>query len=452
MKKYAVVLTTLLSLSAMSLIISSCKDDEPPAKPVVSFDDDTQVAQEAAGIVDVLVKLDKPASKDLTISYTVTGTAVDLEAAPNVAASDYSIVGGTGELDIAKGESSGTIQIDLRSDTSYEGDETIEIELDDAGEDATISAEKSSIVFTIKDDDTKPTITFASGTMTVNEADGIVEIPVTISSPVSQNINVQFTLGGEATDSVASVASETSEQYKPADYSVIGTQGSFTIKANATSGVIRLGLYTDFYFEPEAETITLTLTAPTNVDLGTSAAITINLEQQDGLIAELHWNDDNTANDIDMDMFLWLMSGNNKQLYAFSSYGSVEDPEQIFVPSVVTDGLSVGMSYVYYEGTADPMNFTVLFADYKEGQVEPEANFETFNGTYTLANIHAWEKFSDITLIEQTFAKVGSEFTNFSAITTPATSSRMKPMLVTPTKLKQTGKETRSSIQRLIKR
>ena len=37
------------------------------------------------------------------------------------------------------------------------------------------------------------------------------------------------------------------------------------------------------------------------------------------------------------------------------------------------------------------MNFEVHFADFANGVVEPEANRDIFPGTYTLANINAWD-------------------------------------------------------------
>jgi hypothetical protein len=449
MKKSALIVLSLAILASITFAISSCKEDEPPAKPVVSFDDETQVAQEGAGIVNIVVELDKPAPNDITVEYTLAGTAVDLELAPNVAASDYSIVGGTGELEIEKGESSGVIQIDLRSDASYEGDETIELELDDAGAEATISDEKSTMVFTIKDDDPKPAITFASSSITVNEDDGVIEIPVTLDAVVAENLTIQFTLGGDAVDSITSKASEETNQYIPADYAIRGTTpGSITIKKNSSSGVIRVGIYTDFYFEGD-EPFTITLNEASGVDIGTNGTITVNIQQQDGLVAELHW--DEAYTDVDMDMFLWLNDGTDRGIVALSAYSSFDAPEQIFIPAIINDAFSFEMTYVYYAGTASPMNFSVIFAEVIDGVLESSANFQEFAGAYTTANINAWETLSDVTLTEQTFDKEGGVFTNFSQITVPASSSRVSN---TPTTIKlnrAVKKGTRSLVERTLK-
>jgi hypothetical protein len=75
----------------------------------------------------VKVVLDKPAPEDITVTYTIGGTAVEEVAAAGQHATDYAIKSDYKEVKIAKGESEGIIQLDLYSDTDLEEDETIEL-------------------------------------------------------------------------------------------------------------------------------------------------------------------------------------------------------------------------------------------------------------------------------------------------------------------------------------
>jgi hypothetical protein len=84
------------------------------------------------------------------------------------------------------------------------------------------------------------------------------------------------------------------------------------------------------------------------------------------------------------------------------------------------------MSYVYYEGTLDPLEFEVVFADFVDGAFEAEANVESFTGTYTAANKNEWTD-PNTTKVVQTFKKVSGEFAEFSAIDVPASGSRLAP-------------------------
>ncbi|MEX2230938.1 MAG: hypothetical protein WD824_02165, partial [Cyclobacteriaceae bacterium] len=99
--------------------------------------------------------------------------------------------------------------------------------------------------------------------------------------------------------------------------------------------------------------------------------------------------------------------------------------ELIFIPSLITDG-AFGLSYVYYEGTANPMNFEAHFVDFTGGVLEAAADRDIFTASYTLANINAWDVSGNDPIIVQTFTIVAGTYTDITAITVPASSSRMK--------------------------
>ena len=66
---------------------------------------------------------------------------------------DYSVVGEFGELDILKGETTGTIELDLLSDTDLEDDETIEISIEEVSSDGIEITRDDEITITLKQED-----------------------------------------------------------------------------------------------------------------------------------------------------------------------------------------------------------------------------------------------------------------------------------------------------------
>jgi hypothetical protein len=83
------------------------------------------------------------------------------------------------------------------------------------------------------------------------------------------------------------------------------------------------------------------------------------------------------------------------------------------------------MSYIYKSGSQDPMNFQVLFINVTDGAIESSDNWLTYNGSYGLGNINNWKTDADVTQMEQTFEFTGNAYTNFSALTVPASGSRV---------------------------
>ena len=73
----ALLIISILTLAISSLILSSCKEDEPPTKPKLSFSEATKTINEADGKIEIKIKLDKGAFEDVTIAYELSGTALD---------------------------------------------------------------------------------------------------------------------------------------------------------------------------------------------------------------------------------------------------------------------------------------------------------------------------------------------------------------------------------------
>jgi hypothetical protein len=425
--KNFVLLCTIAILGSISLVISSCKDDEPPAKPVISFGTESKLVPESSAPLEIEVTLDKPAPKDLTIEYTVEGTALNNEVAGANDTWDYSISGGSGELDIAAGKSTGIIEITLNPDQVFEGDETIVITLDDAGTDAQITdGDAREITITVSDDDPKPNVSFKTASLTMNEDDSenIIEIEVQLDHPAASNLTIGYEISGSAIDSVFG----STEGY-PAiywDYYIDGTAGQVTIQKGQTIGKIDIQVLMDFGLELENEEIVLTLTdAGSSAVIGSDDEVTITIEPQDGKAIILGWEP--TYPDVDMDLFLWDgLPSNNRIFLASNLADTTLKGELLFLPSVLTTGtLTLGMSYVYYSGSADPMHFKVRFADVTGGVLEPLANQDVFEATYTAANKNAYDQTHVDPIIEQTVDIAAGVYQNFSAITVPSANSRI---------------------------
>ncbi len=414
MQKFTLSICSVFALIVFGL--SSCKDDDEPfVKAKLSVSTETVTIAEGGGKATVEIVLDKAAPTDITVEYSLGGTAVS--------PADYSVVGTEGELDIPQGQTSATIEINIVDDAIFEGNETIEIELQDVNSDDVEITNDDEAVITITENDTQVEITMAVATVTVNEEDGEAIIEVSLSNPAAQAITVNYTLTGTALDTV--FAATQTEPIHPQywDYYIdTETSGELVIPQGANKGEISVQILTDFQFE-DTETIVITLDNATGATIGTNKVTTINVEQQNGKVIALVWE----GADVDMDMFLWIGEDVSDLFFASSSTNPAVTPkvEALIIPDNI-DNVAFGTSYTYYEGTADPMNFEAHFADFVDGEVEDVADRDIYPGSYTLANINQWtDEGAPTPAIAQTFEKNAGVFENITdPIVAPATGSR----------------------------
>lgn len=154
MKTYRTFLIiSVFTLTVFGLLFSSCKEDEPPAKPKLSFDKSSLTVNEGDGEIEIKIKLDKGAFEDFTIAYELTGTAVDKVAAGTTKAYDYEITSDYLETEIVKGDSIGFIKIKLYSDLSIEEDEMIQISIKDVDTENIEITRNDDIKITVKQED-----------------------------------------------------------------------------------------------------------------------------------------------------------------------------------------------------------------------------------------------------------------------------------------------------------
>ena len=281
------------------------------------------------------------------------------------------------------------------------------------------------LFFTACDDDeppVKPNLSFAISTLTANESDENLEIQVVLDNPAPEDITIDYSLGGTAVEYVNSSNSN------PPDYELIADNyGEVEIKKGETTGIIELDLYSDGTLEVTDETIEISIddVDSEQIEITRDDEITITLKQEDGLIIILEWPAPSASGQADMDIILRF--GQNTTTWdgilGGAAEGSVEVPEILFVPKVVTYP-AYGVSYVYYDGTLDPLQFTATFIDFANGAAEAVGTREPFTATYTAANKNKWTDVAT-TKVVQTFLKTGGAFSSPTAISVPVSGSRI---------------------------
>ena len=267
----------------------------------------------------------------------------------------------------------------------------------------------------------KPKLSFSKSTQATNEANGTIDVTVRLDKATTENFTVSYELKGTAVDKVA--ASTVNSNY---DYEIASDYLEVKFNVGDTSAIIKVKLYSDFSFEND-ETIEIQIkTADSqNIEITRDDKTTITVVQEDGLIVLLGWPKPTTDSLADMDILLRV--GANITTWDGIIAGSADQnftgPEALFIPKA-PDFSAYGLSYVYYEGTFKNLQFTTTFVDWINGAAEPEAQRQTFNATYTAANINKWTD-PKTTQVVQTFLKSDGSFTAPSEIAVPVNGSRI---------------------------
>jgi hypothetical protein len=203
-----------------------------------------------------------PTSSALSVKYTVGGTAT--------LGTDYSGIGATHAtktVSFAAGSATATVTVDPKTDTTIEANETVALTLA-AGTGYSIGT-TAAVTGTITNDDF-PVITLAVAPATVTE-DGTTNLVYTFSrtGPTSSALSVKYTVGGTATLGT--------------DYSGIGaTHATKTVSfaAGSATATVTVDPKTDTTIEAN-ETVALTLAAGTGYSIGTTAAVTGTITNDD---------------------------------------------------------------------------------------------------------------------------------------------------------------------------
>ena len=225
--------------------LSSCsKDDEPAPRARVSFERSTRTISEGDGVVSINLLLDAVATEDFTVTYTVDGTA--REGSPSVAGTDYQITSDLGKTKIKKGQANGVIELRIKNDLLFEGDETVELKITSVSSAHVDIDTDATMKITLADNDAEARVAFASPAQVVNEDDGVIEVKLVLDSPAPANMVFSYRVGGTAT--------------VLKDYAMEGT-GGVRILEGQTEGQIRIHITDDKVYETADETVQLSLDA-----------------------------------------------------------------------------------------------------------------------------------------------------------------------------------------------
>ncbi len=456
-------ITKLLALGTLSAVValSSCKDDEGDSGPNQLSFSETEMTVDESGTVEVELVLSRPASQDITIEYEIAGTATESEVATAGNPADYTIDGDAGEIVIAKGQQSAIIELDITDDGIFESDETIELSVDDSdiSDPNVLLTSDDEVQITIQNDDEEVEVSFAAATSSVIESEGGIDVTVQLDRAAPQDMTVAFSLDGTALDSLTSwLILEQSGLYYLYDYYIEDVEtdyvdsklvGQIQVPAGATSAVIKVRTTRDFAYD-DNDVVLITLEPSTGVVVGTQDEHSLRIDQEDGKAIKLNW----AASNVDMDLILWINDAGDYGYINLSTAPSTDGTkgESAFIPEGAEDviGNQFGLTYNYYEGTVDPLDFTATFVNYVS-DAEVGASAQVFNATYNADNVDPWTGNGWSPTIVQEFSIADGVYT-IGDIMVPATGSRM-PASIQFEKIdpRLKGKSTQSGSPKLMK-
>src|SRR6478736_4979492 len=207
------------------------------AQPNITVDDPS--APENAGPLTFTISLDNPAGVDVNVDYATSDNTA-------TAGADYTATSGTAT--ILAGNTTTTVDVPLTDDSTYEGDETLNLDLSGAVNGVVSKAQGQG---TITEDDPKPTISVDSPL--VGEGDGTATFTISLDAAAAVDVNVDY-----ATSDISATDG--------ADYT--GVSGTATILAGDTTTTVDVPVLDDSTYEGD-ETFSLDLSNPVNGTIGT---------------------------------------------------------------------------------------------------------------------------------------------------------------------------------------
>ncbi|MFL6334996.1 MAG: Calx-beta domain-containing protein [Pyrinomonadaceae bacterium] len=232
------------ALGTQSTATLTITDDDVPALSV----NDVSVIEGNAGTTDATftVSLSIPSWQTVIVNYeTADGTA---------GAADYTATSGT--VTFNPGQTSKTVTVQVKGDTTDEPDETFSFNLG-SPTNATISDDQG--IGTIKDDDDAPSISVNDVTVLEgNAGTANATFAVTLSAPSGRTVTVNYA----TSDGTATAGS---------DYTAV-TSNTLTFNPGETSKSVTVAVVGDTLDEPN-ETFNVNLSSPTNASVNDGVGV-----------------------------------------------------------------------------------------------------------------------------------------------------------------------------------
>ena len=218
-------------------------------KPTVSFSAATSSPAESAGTVNVAVGLSPAPATDITVRYTVSGSATS--------GSDYTTL--TGSVSVSSGTASVNIPVTITDDSVDDDDETIILTLSAGGNFYTLGS-TSVHTATITDNDDPPAVPV---------------LTIVGGSAVTEGTAASFTVS--ATPNVSGPVTLGYTVAQTGDFVAAGDIGTTSVSFSGGTGTITIATVGDSTDEADGS-VTVTLNDGTGYTLGstTSATVTVN--------------------------------------------------------------------------------------------------------------------------------------------------------------------------------
>ncbi|WP_211315242.1 beta strand repeat-containing protein, partial [Photobacterium lipolyticum] len=224
--------------------------------PTIAFNAVSSNGSEAVSSANLQVDLSAAISRDVTVAYTVTGTAEG-------SGTDYTLVNGI--LTIAAGDTSNNITIaGIVNDLLDEDNETVILTLSNPTN-ATLGT-NTVHTYTINDNDAAPTVAFTATSSNGSEALASADLQVDLSASSGLPVTVDYTVTGTASGSGT-------------DYTL--ADGTLTLAAGDVNNDITIAGIVNDLLDEDNETVIVTLSNPTNASLGTNTVHTYTINDDD---------------------------------------------------------------------------------------------------------------------------------------------------------------------------
>ena len=215
-----------------------------------SFASASQTVDEGAGTRNVEVTLDEVPASDITLAYTVGGTAT--------AGSDYTALSGT--VTVSKGATTATIPVAVIDDGAHELDETVVLTL--VGGTGYKVGGSAAHTLTIAANDT-PTVSFASASQSAGEGAGKRNVKVTLDTTPAPGTSITFAY--TVADGTATSGS---------DYTAVSSSASWTLPHGVSAATIPVTIIDDSAREG-SETVVVKLIGCTGAVVGHIIGMTL---------------------------------------------------------------------------------------------------------------------------------------------------------------------------------
>ena len=227
-------------------VVVTITDDDPI--PNVSLSLVGSPLNENGGTATLTATLSNPSINDVTVDFSYSGTATSI--------ADYSL--STAQIVIPAGQTSGSLALIGIDDATFEGSESIIVDVISVT--GGIENGTQQVVVTIADDDPEPNVSLSVVGSSLNENGGAATITATLSNPSVNNVTVELSYSGTATNN--------------ADYSRSGAQ--IVIPAGQLTGSITLTGIDDLLNDSN-ETIVVDISGVTNGTENNTQQVTVTL-------------------------------------------------------------------------------------------------------------------------------------------------------------------------------